>query len=210
MLRGSDIEHLRANDADPHASRSRGGRRWIPSNYDETDKCSASHAGLTLPVLAATPARGGSSQSGVADAGTSRSRWRRRSKRPGPLAARDLDPEHRPGPLPAGEGAAADDGRPMRTAEQVKYRGAPARTRPTPPPRRCAATGGSTCGPVNAHVAQLRRATTGAGPDLDGINAILRPLAYTQPSRWAARFGIVVIGLPGRRRRTGRSATTSR
>jgi hypothetical protein len=39
-------------------------------------------------------------------------------------------------------------------------------------------------------VAQLNINDRGR-PDLDGNNAILRSLAFTQPARWAAEFGIV-------------------
>ncbi len=53
-----------------------------------------------------------------------------------------------------------------------------------------------TCGPVNASVAQLNLNDRGR-PDLDGNNAILRLLSFTQPARWAAESGIVVDAFPG-------------
>ncbi len=49
-------------------------------------------------------------------------------------------------------------------------------------------------GPTFAQLAGLNSDDRGTGPDLDGSNSVQTPLAYTQPSRWAARYGIIDIG----------------
>jgi hypothetical protein len=84
---------------------------------------------------------------------------------------------------------------PMRTAEQVKYRTHLPNLAYATTPQKCRFWW-LTCGPAFAHVAQLNVDNRGR-PDLSGSNSILRSLARTQPSRWAARFGIVVTATPG-------------
>ena len=84
---------------------------------------------------------------------------------------------------------------PMRTGEQLKYRGHLPNLAYANYAQKCRYWW-ITCGPVNAEVAQLNLNDRGR-PDLDGNNAILRSLAFTQPARWAAEFGIVVDAFPG-------------
>jgi hypothetical protein len=83
----------------------------------------------------------------------------------------------------------------MRTGEQLKYRGHLPNLAYATFPQLCRYWW-LTCGPVNADVAALNVNDRGR-PDLDGNNAILRVLAYSQPARWAAEAGIVVDAFPG-------------
>jgi hypothetical protein len=163
-----------------------------PSNPEETARCSATRV-LTLPVLAATPARAvrqpGSRREFVTFAVAPA------AKRPdlSPLAISIRTTGHVR--YPRAKERLRTMVVPMRTAEQLKYR--------THLPNPAYATFAQlcrywwvTCGPANAEVAQLNVNNRGL-PDLDGSNAILRPLAFTQPSRWAVRYGLVVSAFPG-------------
>jgi len=84
---------------------------------------------------------------------------------------------------------------PMRNSEQLKYKGALPNLAYATFAQKCRYWW-LVCGPVNSQVASLGSNARG-NPDLDGSNAILRTLAYSQPSRWAARQGIVVDAFPG-------------
>lgn len=163
-----------------------------PANFDETAKCSASRT-LTLPVLAANPARGvrqpGSRREFVTFAVAPA------AKRPNlsPLEISIRTTGHVR--YPRSKERLRTMVVPMRTGEQLKYK--------TRLPNLAYATFAQlcrywwiTCGPANAHVAQLNVNNRGL-PDLDGSNAILRSLAFTQPARWAAEYGIVVSAFPG-------------
>ena len=162
------------------------------SHPEETARCSATRV-LTLPVLAATPARAvrqpGSRREFVTFAVAPA------AKRPdlSPLAI-SIRTTGRVR-YPRANERLRTMLVPMRTAEQLKYR--------THLPNPAYATFAQlcrswwiTCGPANAHVSQLNVNNRGL-PDLDGSNAILRPLAFTQPSRWAVRYGLVVSAFPG-------------
>jgi hypothetical protein len=89
---------------------------------------------------------------------------------------------------------------PMRTREQVKYRG----SLPNPAyatTRQMCRFWWLFCGPAFARVASLNVDDRGLNrgierPDLDGSNSILRLLAYSQPSRWAAPYGITIQANP--------------
>ena len=83
----------------------------------------------------------------------------------------------------------------MRVEEQVKYRGHLPNLAYATFVQKCKFWW-FICGPVNSDVAALNRNARGH-PDLDGNNAILQTLAYSQPSRWAAELGIIVSAFPG-------------
>ena len=169
-----------------------------PSNQEETARCSASQT-ITLPLLAANPARGA------------------KQPNPGPpggdytfaIAAANKRPDLRPLEISVRSTGHARYPRaserlrtwtlPMRTGEQLRYR--------THLPNLAYATTRQkcrfwwfTCGPTFANLAQLNVNRRGTGPDLSGSNSILRDLAYTQPARWAARYGITINGTPGAKR----------
>jgi hypothetical protein len=167
-----------------------------PANSDETGRCSASRD-ASLPVLAANPARGvpqlvrgaprvsefvsfavapalkrpNLSPLEVSIRSTGHVRYPRRNER---LVAWSV---------------------PMRTGDQLKYRGHLPNLAYATFKQTCRFWW-LTCGPVNASVASLNVNDRGR-PDLDGSNAILRVLARSQPARWAASAGIVVDAFPG-------------
>lgn len=161
------------------------------SNPEETARCTATRV-LTLPVLAANPARAvpqGSRREFVTFAVAPA--LKRPNLSPIELSIRSTSQVRFP--------RASERLRtwvvPMRVAEQLKYR--------TRLPNYAYATFAQlctswwlTCGPVNAHVSQLNVNSRGQ-PDLDGSNAILRPLAFSQPARWSVRYGLVVTAFPG-------------
>ena len=173
-----------------------------PDNYDVTDKCSASRT-ITLPVVAATPARGakqpnpgpatGDYTFAIAAAEAKRADLR-------PLEVTIRSTAHRR--FPRANERLRTWTVPMRTDEQLKYPGqrlpnlAYATT-----PQKCRFWY-LTCGPVFAHLASLNVDDKALNrgierPDLDGSNSILRTLAYTQPARWASPYGIVISANPG-------------
>jgi hypothetical protein len=166
-----------------------------PSNDEETARCSATRV-LSLAVLAATPARGV------------------KQPNPGPASTGDYTfavapslrrPNLAPLEITIRSTAKARFPRaherlrtmvvPMRGEEQVKYKTRLPNYAYATFPQLCRFWWLS-CGPVNSHVGQLN-VNNGGRPDLDGSNAILRPLAATQPLRWAARYGLVVSAFPG-------------
>jgi hypothetical protein len=166
-----------------------------PSNFDETGRCTGSQT-ITLPVLSATPARGA------------------KQPNPGPatgdytfaIAAATKRPDLRPLEISVRSTGHARYPRaserlrrwtlPMRTAEQVNYHKRLPNLAYATTAQKCRFWW-FTCGPTFAHLAQLNVNSRGTGPDLSGSNSILRDLAYTQPARWAARFGIVITATPG-------------
>ena len=90
---------------------------------------------------------------------------------------------------------------PMRTREQVRYRGSLPNPAYATTPQMCRSWF-LFCGPAFSRVGSLRVDDRGLNrgierPDLDGSNSIQRLLAYSQPSRWAAPYGIVVSANPG-------------
>ncbi len=175
-----------------------------PENSDETGRCSASRV-LTLPVLAANPARGvrqvirGAPRVSefvtfaVAPA----------NKRPNlsPLEISIRSTGHVR--YPRRNERLVKWSVPMRNGEQLRYRGRLPNLAYATYPQLCRSWW-LTCGPVNARVAALNINERGR-PDLDGNNAILQVLAHSQPARWAARYGITVDAFPaaGRNRHFG-------
>lgn len=173
------------------------------SNPEETARCSASRT-LSLPVLAAHPAYGA------------------KQPNPGPKSTGDVTfavvptvkrPDLRPLEVSVRSTAHARYPKPkerlrtwvipMRTGEQVRYRGRLPNLAYATTAQKCRFWW-LTCGPAFAEVAALniddRALNRGiVRPDLDGSNSILRSLAYTQPARWATRYGIVVSVRPGAR-----------
>jgi hypothetical protein len=167
-----------------------------PANSDETGRCSASRD-ASLPVLAANPARGvpqlvrgaprvsefvsfavapalkrpNLSPLEVSIRSTGHVRYPRRNER---LVAWSV---------------------PMRTGDQLKYRGHLPNLAYATFKQKCRYWWFE-CGPVNSQVAALSTNDRGR-PDLDGDNAILMVLAHSQPARWAAENGIVVDAFPG-------------
>jgi hypothetical protein len=167
-----------------------------PSNPDESARCSASRV-LSLPVLAANPARGvpqvvrGAPRVSEFVTFAVAPAPKRPNLSPLEISIRSTGNVR----YPRANERLRTMAVPMRTGEQLKYRGHL--------PNLAYATFAQlcrywwiTCGPANAEVAQLNTNDRGL-PDLDGNNAILRSLAFTQPARWAARYGIVVSAFPG-------------
>ena len=167
-----------------------------PGNLDEETKCSASRV-FTLPVLAANPSRGvpqpvpGAPRISefvtfaVAPANT------RRDLSPLEVTIRSTGQVR----FPRARERLRRWVIPMRTHEQIKYRGSLPNLAYATFPQKCRFWW-FVCGPVNSDVASLRSNARG-NPDLDGSNAIQRTLAYSQPSRWAAPLGIIVNAFPG-------------
>ena len=90
---------------------------------------------------------------------------------------------------------------PMRTEEQIKYKGHLPNPAYATTAQMCKYWW-MTCGPTFGEIASLnyddRALNRGIErPDLDGSNSILRGLAYTQPARWASPLGIVINARPG-------------
>jgi hypothetical protein len=169
-----------------------------PSNPDDTSRCAGSRT-ITLPLLAANPARGA------------------KQPNPGPasgfytfaIAAANRRPDMRPLEISVRSTGHARYPRagerlrrwtlPMRTGEQVKYNKRLPNLAYATTAQKCRFWW-VTCGPTFVEVAQLNVNSRGTGPDLSGSNSILRSLAFTQPARWAARWGIVIDGRPGAKR----------
>jgi len=167
-----------------------------PGNLDEETKCSASRE-ITLPVLAANRSRGvpqpvpGAPRVSefvtfaVAPANT------RPDLSPLEVTIRSTGQVR----FPRARERLRRWVIPMRTEEQIKYRGSLPNLAYATFPQKCRFWW-FVCGPVNSDVASLNSNARG-NPDLDGSNAILRTLAYSQPSRWAAEYGIIVNAFPG-------------
>jgi hypothetical protein len=164
------------------------------SNPEETGRCSASRS-LSVPVLPANPARGvkqpnpgpeiGDYTFAVAPA------LRRPNLSPLEITIRSTSRAR----YPRAKERLVTWVVPMRAAEQLRYRTRLPNYAYATFPQLCKFWWLS-CGPVNSHVGQLN-VNNGGRPDLDGSNAILRPLARSQPARWAARYGLVVTAFPG-------------
>jgi hypothetical protein len=168
------------------------------SNPEETGRCSASRT-LSVALLAAKPAYGA------------------KQPNPGPatgdytfaIAATNKRPDMRPLEISVRSTGHARYPRaserlrrwtlPMRTGEQVRYNKRLPNLAYATTAQKCRFWW-ITCGPTFAYVDQLNVNRRGTGPDLSGSNAILRPLAYTQPARWAARWGITITATPGAKR----------
>lgn len=164
------------------------------ANPDETARCSASRT-ITVPLLAARPAYGAKQPNPGPPGGDYTFAVVPTAKRPDlrPLEISMRSTAH--ARYPRANERLRKWTLPMRTAEQVKYR--------TRLPNLAYATTVQkcrfwwfTCGPTFANLAQLNVDSRGR-PDLSGSNSILRSLAFTQPARWAARYGIVVTATPG-------------
>jgi hypothetical protein len=168
------------------------------ANSEETARCSASRT-ITVPLQAARPAYGA------------------KQPNPGPprgdytfaVAATARRPDLRPLEISVRSTGHARYPRaterlrtwtlPMRTGEQIRYRTRLPNLAYATTPQKCRFWW-LTCGPTFANVAQLNVNSRGTGPDLSGSNSILRSLAFTQPARWAVRYGIVITGTPGAKR----------
>jgi hypothetical protein len=174
------------------------------SNPEETARCSANQ-GFTLPVLAANPARGvkqpnpgpdnGDYTFAIAAAEAKRADFR-------PLEVRITSTAKRR--LPKANERLRTWVVPMRDAEQVNYHKRLPNLAYATTAQKCRFWW-PTCGPAFAELASLnvndRALNRGLVlPDLSGSNSILRSLAYTQPSRWASPYGIVIDGRPGAHR----------
>jgi hypothetical protein len=163
-----------------------------PSNSEETARCSATRV-LTLPVLSANPARG------VRQPGSAREfatfaiapALRRPNLSPLEISIRTTSRVR----FPRANERLRTMVVPMRNAEQVRYKTRLPNYAYATFPQLCRSWWLS-CGSANSHVGQLN-VNNGGRPDLDGSNAILRPLAASQPARWAARYGLVVSAFPG-------------
>jgi hypothetical protein len=169
-----------------------------PGDSDETAKCSASRT-LTLPVLAAAPARGA------------------KQPNPGPatgfytfaIAVAGKRPDRRPLEVSVRSTAHARYPRakerlrnwaiPLRGAEKLRYHTRLPNLAYATTAQKCRSWW-MTCGPTFAYVAELNSNSRGTGPDLSGSNAILRSLAFSQPARWAVSWGIVITATPGAKR----------
>jgi hypothetical protein len=164
------------------------------SNPGESGRCSASRT-LTVPVLPANPARGVKQQPRGPDTGDYTFAIAPALKRPNllpiELSIRTTDKVR----FPRANERLRTWVVPMRDAEQLKYRGHLPNYAYATFPQLCKFWW-LTCGPVNSHLSQLN-VTNGGRPDLDGSNAILRQLAFSQPARWAARYGFVVSTFAG-------------
>jgi hypothetical protein len=172
-----------------------------PDNYDVTDKCSASKT-FTLTVLSANPARGVKQPNPGPPGGDytfaiAAAEAKRADLRPIEVSIRSTGHAR----FPRANERLRRWVVPMRTEEQVKYKG----HLPNPAYATTAQMCRSwwmTCGPVFAELAALNYDDKALNrgierPDLDGSNSILQLLAYTQPARWAASLGFVVNARPG-------------
>ena len=171
-----------------------------PANPDEEAKCTGS-ATLTVPVLAANPARG------VRQPG---SRGESVTFAVAPTVKRpNLEPlvitirSTRQVRFPRRKERLRTWVVPMRVAEQKRYRGHLPNLAYATYKQKCRFWW-FTCGPVNAELARLGIDSRGR-PDLSGSNSLAGSLAFTQPARWAARYGIIVNAFPaaGRNRPFG-------
>lgn len=166
-----------------------------PENSDESGRCSASRV-LTLSVLAANPARGvpqlvrGAPRVSEYATFAVAPALKRPNLSPLEISIRSTGHVR----FPRAKERLRTMIVPMRVGEQLKYKAHLPNLAYATYAQKC----GSwwiTCGPVNASVAQLNINDRGR-PDLDGSNAILRSLAFTQPARWAAEYGLVVDAFP--------------
>jgi hypothetical protein len=166
-----------------------------PSNDEETARCTATRA-LTLPVLAANPARGVKQPNpGPASTGDYTFAVAPALRRPN-LSPLEITIRSTTGVrFPRANERLRTMVVPMRGEEQVRYKTRLPNYAYATFPQLCRFWWLS-CGPVNSHIGQLN-VLNGGRPDLDGSNAILRPLSASQPSRWAARYGLVVTAFPG-------------
>ena len=167
------------------------------SNPEETARCSASRT-ITIPLLAAGRTYGAKQPNPGPATGDYTFAVVPTAKRPDlrPLEVSVQSTGH--ARYPRAHERLRRWEVPMRTSEQVKYH--------THLPNLAYATTAQkcrfwwfTCGPTFAHLAQLNIDNRGR-PDLSGSNSILRDLAYTQPARFAARWGIVINATPGAKR----------
>ena len=168
------------------------------SNPEETARCSASRT-VTIPLLAARPAYGAKQPNPGPATGDYTFAAVPTSKRPD---LRPLEISVRSTALaryPRARERLRSWTLPMRTGEQVKYHKRLPNLAYATTLQKCRFWW-FTCGPTFAHLAQLNVNSRGTGPDLSGSNSILRDLAYTQPARWAARWGIVITATPGAKR----------
>jgi hypothetical protein len=168
-----------------------------PSNSEETATCSGQRS-FSLPVLAASPARGVSQPNPGPERGDFTFAVAPTVKRPNllPLEISVRSTGH--ARYPRARERLRTMVVPMRTGEQVRYGTRLPGLANITTAQKCRFWW-LTCGPAFAHVDQLNVDNRGR-PDLSGSNSILRSLARTQPARWAARFGIVVTATPGARR----------
>jgi hypothetical protein len=172
-----------------------------PSNLDETAKCSGSHV-FTLLVTAAIPARGAKQPNPGPDNGNytfavAAAEAKRADLRPLEVSIRSTGHAR----LPRANERLRRWVVPMRTAEQLKYKGHLPNPAYATTAQMCRYWW-MTCGPTFGEVASLNVDDRGLNrgierPDLDGSNSILQGLAYTQPARWAAPYGIVINARPG-------------
>jgi hypothetical protein len=172
-----------------------------PDNYDVTDKCSASRT-FTLPVTAANPARGAKQPNPGPDNGDytfaiAAAEAKYADLRPLVVSIRST--AHRR--LPRANERLKTWTIPMRSAEQLKYRGRLPNAAYATTPQMCRYWW-LACGPAFARVSALNVNDKALNrglvlPDLDGSNSILMGLAYSQPQRWAASNGIVISANPG-------------
>lgn len=166
-----------------------------PANSDETGRCSASRD-ASLPVLAANPARGvrqvirGAPRVSEFVTFAVAPALKRPNLSPLEISIRSTGHVR----YPRRNERLVKWSVPMRTGEQLRYRGRLPNLAYATDPQLCRSWW-LTCGPVNATVAALNINDRGR-PDLDGNNAILQVLAHSQPARWAARYGITVDAFP--------------
>jgi hypothetical protein len=167
------------------------------SNPEETAKCSASRT-ITLPLLAAHPAYGAKQPNPGPATGDYTFAVVPTAKRPDlrPLEISVRSTAH--ARYPRARERLRNWTLPMRTGEQLKYHTRLPNLAYATTPQKCRFWW-FTCGPTFAHLAQLNIDNRGR-PDLSGSNSVLRDLAYTQPARWAARWGILVEATPGAKR----------
>jgi hypothetical protein len=167
-----------------------------PENSEESGRCSASRV-LSLPVLAANPARGvpqvirGAPRVAEFVSFAVAPALKRPNLSPLEISIRSTSRVR----YPRANERLVRWAVPMRTGDQLKYKGRLPNLAYATFAQKCRFWW-ITCGPVNADVASLNLNERGR-PDLDGSNAILRVLAHSQPARWAAEAGIIVNAFPG-------------
>ena len=172
-----------------------------PANLDEEAKCSGSKT-FTLNVTAAIPARGAKQPNPGPDNGNftfavAAAEAKRADLRPLEVLMRSTGQAR----LPRANQRVRRWVVPMRTEEQLKYKGHLPNLAYATTAQKCRSWW-MTCGPAFGEIASLRVDDRGLRrgverPDLDGSNSILQTLAYTQPARWAAPYGIVINARPG-------------
>jgi hypothetical protein len=167
------------------------------SNPEETARCSASRT-MIVPLLAARPAYGAKQPNPGPATGDYTFAVVPTAKRPDlrPLEISVRSTAH--ARYPRASERLRRWTLPMRTAEQLRYHTRLPNLAYATTPQKCRFWW-FTCGPTFAHLAQLNVDNRGR-PDLSGSNSILRDLAYAQPARWAARWGIVITATPGAKR----------